>query len=277
MLSGEVARALRPRGTAGRHHPRASSRAPPARASAPSSRTAITFELEGEANDYVGKGLSGGRIVIYPPQRRARSCRRTTSSSATPCCTAPSPARRISAAWRASASAVRNSGATAVVEGVGDHGCEYMTGGTVVVLGTAGRNFAAGMSRRHRLRARRGRRLRAALQPRDGGARAVPEEERAAPRTAPASSRATAGAHRPPGRHDDAMLKRPDRAPPALHRQRRARRRILDELERVPAQVREGDADEYRRALARSIAPDGAKPRTASQRRARSAREERRE
>ncbi len=68
--------------------------------------------------------------------------------------------------------AVRNSGATAVVEGTGDHGCEYMTGGTVVVLGETGRNFAAGMSRRRRLRVRRGRRLRGALQHLDGRARA---------------------------------------------------------------------------------------------------------
>ncbi len=107
----------------------------------------VTLELEGEANDYVGKGLSGGRIVVYPPQEATEDRRRRTrSSSATPCSTARSPASAISAASRASASAVRNSGAVAVVEGVGDHGCEYMTGGVVVVIGSTGRNFAAGMS-----------------------------------------------------------------------------------------------------------------------------------
>jgi len=105
----------------------------------------ITLELEGDANDYVGKGLSGGRIVIRPPQQ------------------SPFPpeeniivgnvvlygATRGHAFFRGRAAerfAVRNSGAWAVIEGVGDHGCEYMTGGRVVVLGATGRNFAAGMS-----------------------------------------------------------------------------------------------------------------------------------
>jgi glutamate synthase (NADPH/NADH) large chain len=106
----------------------------------------ITFELEGEANDYVGKGLSGGRLC--GPIRRATppSCRRSRSSSATPCCTARSRASAISAASRASASRCATPGAIAVVEGAGDHCCEYMTGGVVVVLGRTGRNFAAGMS-----------------------------------------------------------------------------------------------------------------------------------
>ena len=76
----------------------------------------------------------------------ARSCRRSRSSPATRCSTARSPANAISAASRASVSRVRNSGAITVVEGTGDHGCEYMTGGIVVVIGKTGRNFAAGMS-----------------------------------------------------------------------------------------------------------------------------------
>ena len=105
----------------------------------------ITFELEGEGNDYVGKGLSGGRIVIRPARRRRhraggihhrrqhRAVRRD----------------RRRGYFRGIAGerfAVRNSGATVVVEGTGDHGCEYMTGGIVVVIGSTGRNFAAGMS-----------------------------------------------------------------------------------------------------------------------------------
>ena len=105
----------------------------------------ITLELEGDANDYVGKGLSGGKMMVYP------------SAAAT-----FDPAQNIivgnvvlygatsgEAYFNGRAGerfCVRNSGATAVVEGVGDHGCEYMTGGRVVVLGTTGRNFAAGMS-----------------------------------------------------------------------------------------------------------------------------------
>ncbi|KAI9618151.1 hypothetical protein H4Q26_012496 [Puccinia striiformis f. sp. tritici PST-130] len=91
----------------------------------------ITLELEGDANDYVGKGLSGGRLIVYPLDH-PHSKPKKTSSSVT-----------YIAAERF---AVRNSGAIAVVEGVGDHGCEYMTGGRVVVLGSTGRNFAAGMS-----------------------------------------------------------------------------------------------------------------------------------
>ena len=105
----------------------------------------ITLELAGEANDYVGKGLCGGRLVIYPPEAsRFRPedniiVGNTVLYGATAgeCYFHGVGGERF---------AVRNSGATAVVEGVGDHGCEYMTGGVVVVLGYTGRNFAAGMS-----------------------------------------------------------------------------------------------------------------------------------
>jgi glutamate synthase (NADPH/NADH) large chain len=105
----------------------------------------VTFELEGEANDYVGKGLSGGRIIIRPP-------------AVSPIVPEESIIVGNTVLYGAIAGecyfhgvagerfAVRNSGATAVVEGAGDHCCEYMTGGVVVVLGRTGRNFAAGMS-----------------------------------------------------------------------------------------------------------------------------------
>jgi glutamate synthase (NADPH/NADH) large chain len=105
----------------------------------------VTIELEGEANDYVGKGLSGGRIVIYPPA----GCPIVPEENIIVGNTVLYGAISGECYFRGVAGerfAVRNSGATAVVEGVGDHGCEYMTGGTVVVLGEAGRNFAAGMS-----------------------------------------------------------------------------------------------------------------------------------
>jgi glutamate synthase (NADPH/NADH) large chain len=105
----------------------------------------VTFELEGDANDYVGKGLSGGRIVVYPP----KSCPIVPEDNIVIGNTVMYGAIGGEAYFRGVAGerfCVRNSGATAVVEGVGDHGCEYMTGGTVVVLGKAGRNFAAGMS-----------------------------------------------------------------------------------------------------------------------------------
>jgi glutamate synthase (NADPH/NADH) large chain len=106
----------------------------------------VTLELEGDANDYVGKGLSGGKIVVYPPQE-AKKLKPEESiivgntvlygAIAGECYFRGVAGERFG---------VRNSGAIAVVEGVGDHGCEYMTGGIIVVIGETGRNFAAGMS-----------------------------------------------------------------------------------------------------------------------------------
>ena len=105
----------------------------------------ITLNLTGEANDYTGKGLSGGRVIVRPSHEfRGESVRNTIVGN-----TVMFGATRGEAFFAGVAGerfAVRLSGATAVVEGVGDHGCEYMTGGTVVVLGKTGRNFAAGMS-----------------------------------------------------------------------------------------------------------------------------------
>jgi glutamate synthase (NADPH/NADH) large chain len=105
----------------------------------------ISFELQGATNDYVGKGLSGGRIVVYPdPESPARPDENIVIGN-----TVMYGAIAGEAYFRGIAGerfCVRNSGASAVVEGTGDHGCEYMTGGTVVVLGRTGRNFAAGMS-----------------------------------------------------------------------------------------------------------------------------------
>ena len=105
----------------------------------------ITFDLVGDGNDYVGKGLSGGRIIVRPPE----NARITAEQSIIVGNTVLYGAIAGECYFRGVAGerfAVRNSGAVAVVEGVGDHGCEYMTGGVVVVLGETGRNFAAGMS-----------------------------------------------------------------------------------------------------------------------------------
>jgi glutamate synthase (NADPH/NADH) large chain len=105
----------------------------------------VTIELIGEGNDYVGKGLSGGRLVIYPPKESPIIPEENIIVGNTVLYGAISG----ECYFRGIAGerfAVRNSGATAVVEGVGDHGCEYMTGGRIVVLGSTGRNFAAGMS-----------------------------------------------------------------------------------------------------------------------------------
>ena len=105
----------------------------------------VSIELQGEGNDYVGKGLSGGRIVIYPP----KDCPFKAEENIIVGNTVLYGAISGECYFRGVAGerfAVRNSGAIAVVEGVGDHGCEYMTGGVVVVLGSTGRNFAAGMS-----------------------------------------------------------------------------------------------------------------------------------
>ena len=106
----------------------------------------VTLELEGVANDYVGKGLSGGKLVIYPP---ASATQLVAEESMIVGNTVMYGAIAGECYFRGVAGerfAVRNSGAIAVVEGTGDHGCEYMTGGIVVVIGPTGRNFAAGMS-----------------------------------------------------------------------------------------------------------------------------------
>jgi glutamate synthase domain-containing protein 3 len=105
----------------------------------------VTLRLEGDANDYVGKGLSGGRLIVVPP----RAARFAAEENVIVGNVALYGATSGDAYLRGVAGerfAVRNSGAIAVVEGVGDHGCEYMTGGRVAVLGRTGRNFAAGMS-----------------------------------------------------------------------------------------------------------------------------------
>ena len=105
----------------------------------------VNFKLEGEANDYLGKGLSGGRISILPPIRSNFEAEKNTIAGNTLLYGATSGEVYINGRV-GERFAVRNSGAVAVVEGVGDHCCEYMTGGRVVVLGQTGRNFAAGMS-----------------------------------------------------------------------------------------------------------------------------------
>src|SRR5438045_4838257 len=104
----------------------------------------LALELEGEANDYVGKGLSGGRLVIRHP-RTAQFIPDQTVLIGNTVLYGATSGEAYFAGVAGERFAVRNSGATAVVEGVGDHGCEYMTGGTVVVLGRTGRNFAGGM------------------------------------------------------------------------------------------------------------------------------------
>ena len=105
----------------------------------------VTLELEGDANDYVGKGLSGGRLIIYPPRGAVFKAEENILIGNV-CLYGATSGQCYFRGVAAERFAVRNSGANAIVEGVGDHGCEYMTGGRVVVLGGAGRNFAAGMS-----------------------------------------------------------------------------------------------------------------------------------
>jgi len=105
----------------------------------------VTLELEGDSNDYVGKGLSGGRLIIYPPRSAVFKAEENILIGNV-CLYGATSGACFFRGVAAERFAVRNSGATAVVEGVGDHGCEYMTGGRVVILGSTGRNFAAGMS-----------------------------------------------------------------------------------------------------------------------------------
>ena len=105
----------------------------------------LTLELEGDSNDYFGKGLSGGKLVVYPPKNASYQADENIIVGNVALYGATS-GKAFIAGVAGERFAVRNSGACAVVEGVGDHGCEYMTGGRVVVLGETGKNFAAGMS-----------------------------------------------------------------------------------------------------------------------------------
>ena len=131
----------------------------------------VTLDLVGDTNDYCGKGLSGGRISVQPsPKFRGEPTENIITGNVV-----LYGAIAGEAYFRGVAGerfAVRNSGAHAVVEGVGDHGCEYMTGGTVVVLGATGRNFAAGMSGGIAYVLDVDGRVRQALQHRDGRSRA---------------------------------------------------------------------------------------------------------
>ena len=105
----------------------------------------VTLQLEGDANDYVGKGLSGGRVIVYPPKTSTFAAEEQIIVGNV-CLYGATRGEAFFRGRAAERFAVRNSGALAVIEGVGDHGCEYMTGGRVVILGPTGRNFAAGMS-----------------------------------------------------------------------------------------------------------------------------------
>jgi glutamate synthase (NADPH/NADH) large chain len=105
----------------------------------------ISIELEGDANDYVGKGLSGGNLAIYPP-KSSKFTPEENIIAGNVCLYGATGGKAFFRGHAAERFCVRNSGAYAVIEGIGDHGCEYMTGGRVVILGSTGRNFAAGMS-----------------------------------------------------------------------------------------------------------------------------------
>jgi glutamate synthase (NADPH/NADH) len=107
----------------------------------------VVVELEGDSNDYVGKGLSGGEVIVYPPKNMRPDFKSEENIIVgNVCLYGATSGKAFIRGIAAERFCVRNSGATAVIEGVGDHGCEYMTGGVVIILGTTGRNFAAGMS-----------------------------------------------------------------------------------------------------------------------------------
>ncbi len=197
----------------------------------------ITFELQGATNDYVGKGLSGGRIVVYPDP----ACPAKPEANIVIGNTVMYGAIAGEAYFRGVAGerfCVRNSGASAVVEGTGDHGCEYMTGGTVVVLGATGRNFAAGMSGGIAYVYDEDGTFARALQQGDGRTGAVALRRRAGQDRARACGRR----QRPPparrafGRNARARV---DRTAPALHRQH-ARARDHRRLGGGAPEVRQG-------------------------------------
>jgi len=105
----------------------------------------LTLEIEGDANDYVGKGMAGGRLAVYPPKGAAFESHKSSIIGNT-CLYGATGGELFAAGMAGERFGVRNSGALAVVEGVGEHGCEYMTGGCVIVLGDTGLNFGAGMT-----------------------------------------------------------------------------------------------------------------------------------
>ena len=137
----------------------------------------ITLVLEGDANDYLGKGLSGGKIVAFPPREATFAPEENILVGNVVLYGATSGEAYVRGV-AGERFAVRNSGALAVVEGVGDHACEYMTGGRVVVIGRTGRNFAAGMSGGVAYVLDLGGRLPAPLQPRHGRRRAARRRRR---------------------------------------------------------------------------------------------------
>ena len=204
----------------------------------------VTFELEGEGNDYVGKGLSGGRIIVRPDPTSGI----VPEESIIVGNTVLYGAIEGECYFRGVAGerfAVRNSGAIAVVEGAGDHCCEYMTGGVVVVLGRTGRNFAAGMSGGIAYVLDEDDTFRDPLQHGDGRARA--DARRGSSGGEPLSSRqgpAVARPRRGAGRHEPARLRTPASAhhpPPAAHRLE-ARVRHPGRVGPVPAEIPQGDA-----------------------------------
>ena len=137
----------------------------------------ITLRLEGDANDYVGKGLSGGRVVVRP-DRRAPFVAEQHIIAGNVIGYGATGGEIFLRGVVGERFCVRNSGATAVVEGVGDHGCEYMTGGRVVVLGPTGPQLRRRHERRHRLRVRPARRVRRALNDEMVRLQALDDEDR---------------------------------------------------------------------------------------------------
>ena len=177
----------------------------------------MTLELEGDANDYVGKGLSGGKIIVYPPKGSTFVPEENIiiGNVALYGATAGEIFIRGMAGERFG---VRNSGVNAVVEAVGDHGCEYMTGGRVVVLGQTGRNFAAGMS---------------------GGVAYVLDE---AGDFATRCNMEMVGLEKLEGRRRDRGSLAIDPAAPDLHR-KPARREDSGDWEKCRAEIRQSDAE----------------------------------
>ena len=171
MLSNRIIRDVGPQMLRLTTPSTSNSSAAPARASAAGWPRGVTLEVEGDANDYVGKGLSGGRIVIYPPAASQFKAEENILIGNVVLYGATS-GECYSAAWPRSGSACATAARRAVIEGVGDHGCEYMTGGRVVILGATGRNFRRRHERRHRLRLGSRPAVSPAVQHGDGRARA---------------------------------------------------------------------------------------------------------
>ena len=221
----------------------------------------VTLDLTGDANDYVGKGLSGGRVIVRQPGHVERDPTENIIVGNTVLYGAIAGEAYFNGV-AGERFAVRNSGAVAVVEGTGDHGCEYMTGGVVLVLGKTGRNFAAGMSGGVAYVYDEGGEFAELCNPAQVDLLPVSPEQGRRRRCRPSAAARWRSQQLRHGRHAAPRCRahsRAARTPPPSHRQQ-ARPRAARRFRRRAWQVRQGDAARLRQGAAATWKPNGSKP-----------------